>query len=153
MTENDIFDLTSYSGVNNARFGMTPKEIEAIFGLPDIVDMDYFQQREEFRLFMNVAYSAEPERAIHFGFGRQMKGTKYNEISLFTEDPNIVLRKLIAADGNPQLLLGFVIFLNLGLTLTGFHDNDESQKAVTLFERGFHDESLQEMKPFRLRKK
>ncbi len=153
MTENDCLELTSYFGVNSAKFGMSPAEIEGIFGVSDDISTDYLDQRVEFRSFMNVGYTHGEEKANHFGFGRQMKGTKYDGIFLFTEDPKIVLRKLVAADGGPLLDLGFIIFLKLGLTLTGFHDNDESQKAVTLFERGTYDDSLAEMKPFRLRKK
>jgi hypothetical protein len=47
--------------------------------------------------------------------------------------------KLIKEGRKPFEYMGFVILLDLGVTLTGFHDNDESQKALTAFARGRWD--------------
>ena len=35
---------------------------------------------------------------------------------------------------------GFLVFFGLGITLTGFHDKDEAQKALTMFHRGRWDQ-------------
>jgi len=48
--------------------------------------------------------------------------------------------KLILKDGSPYEYVGFIIMLQLGMTLTGFHDADESQKAVTVFSPGRWDQ-------------
>jgi hypothetical protein len=37
--------------------------------------------------------------------------------------------------------VGYIIFYKLGIAVTGFHDNDESQKAITIFEEGYWDDS------------
>jgi hypothetical protein len=58
------------------------------------------------------------------------------------------LRKLCALDGAPKEFLGFIILLNLGITLTGFHDGDESQKAITAFASGRWDRLSGEMKNY-----
>jgi hypothetical protein len=36
-------------------------------------------------------------------------------------------------------VLGFLVFTRLGVTTTGYHDDDESQRALTIFPRGTWD--------------
>ncbi len=54
-------------------------------------------------------------------------------------------------DPNPALLLresgsapalGFLVFTRLGVTTTGYHDDDEDQRAITVFPLGKWDEML-----------
>jgi hypothetical protein len=58
------------------------------------------------------------------------------------------LRKLCRLDGAPKEFMGFIILLRLGITLTGFHDLDDSQKAITAFARGRWDRLSGEMKNY-----
>jgi hypothetical protein len=60
--------------------------------------------------------------------------------NLFRE-PN-AWKELVERDGDPKEIVGFLVLRDLGVTLTGFHDNDEAQKAVTVFERGRWDDFL-----------
>ncbi|EIJ45150.1 hypothetical protein GWL_45900 [Herbaspirillum sp. GW103] len=55
---------------------------------------------------------------------------------------------MVNLDGNPYESVGFIVLLNLGITLTGFHDDDIYQRAVTVFTRGRWDDLLQKLKPF-----
>tara|TARA_R110000824_G_scaffold112460_2_gene261658 strand:+ start:838 stop:1293 length:456 start_codon:yes stop_codon:yes gene_type:complete len=54
-------------------------------------------------------------------------------------DPK-AFRELCALDGNPKECMGFIVLLKLGVTMTGFHDGDEAQKAITAFEKGRWDQ-------------
>lgn len=45
-------------------------------------------------------------------------------------------------DGNPVVAYGFVILPTVGIALTGLHDGDSSQVAVTVFCRGDFDAYL-----------
>ena len=149
MDTSEHFEIISYSGCGNIKFGMTPAEVESELGAPDQVSENYLNQRVEFRSFMNVAYSNGDEpRLNHIGFGRQMEAVTYKELKLFKEDPFTVLKELARSDSHPYVYLGFVVFLDLGITLTGFHDEDESQKAIALFEKGAWDARIKKMKPF-----
>jgi hypothetical protein len=58
--------------------------------------------------------------------------------SLF--DHPALWREIAAMDIDTRENLGFLIMPNLGLTLTGFYDNDRSQLAVTVFEAGRCDD-------------
>lgn len=68
--------------------------------------------------------------------------------SLF-QDPS-VWREIIAVDGQPYECLGFIVLKEAGLTLTGFHDDNPSQLAVTAFERGRWDAMHGNMMPLTL---
>ena len=46
---------------------------------------------------------------------------------------------LVRADPNPFEWVGFVIFLAIGVAVTGYHDGDRPQRAVTAFAPGRWD--------------
>ena len=149
MNENEPFDILPYSGAGKISFGMTPQEVETIYGPADGVSLNHLKQRVEFRSFMNVGYSTGPTEGVsHIGFGRQMEGVQFKDANIFLDDEDQVLKRLTSEDGNPFLYLGFVVLLNLGMTLAGFHDHDISQKSVALFPRGAWDKRLPKLKPF-----
>ena len=59
-------------------------------------------------------------------------------MNIFEDPDQTVLERLCDEDGKPCQTLGFIVLLNLGITLTGFHDGNEDQKACTVLrkERG-----------------
>jgi hypothetical protein len=52
------------------------------------------------------------------------------------------LNELCKADGAPRESFGFIVFGKLGIAVTGIHDNDESQLAITVFCKCDLDEFL-----------
>ncbi len=98
---------------------------------------------------MNLGYSENDKTLCHIGFGRQMNEVKLNGINLFLDPPEDVLEKLKKLDAEPYIYMGFIVFMNIGLTLTGFHDENISQKAAALFPKGAWDKRLGKMKRFR----
>jgi hypothetical protein len=58
------------------------------------------------------------------------------------------LRRACDRDGSPRNVYGFIVLKNLGIAVTGIHDNDESQLAVTVFSEGDFDDLLAEAVPF-----
>lgn len=58
-------------------------------------------------------------------------------------------RSLCALDGDPKEFMGFIILLKLGVTMTGFHNGDAAQQAITAFEKGRWDQLLGEMQAYR----
>ena len=47
-----------------------------------------------------------------------------------------------------MLAVGMIFFLNLGLTLSGFHDGDEAQKAIHVQPRHHFDEFKDLLVPY-----
>lgn len=69
----------------------------------------------------------------------------YQEHDLFAEKDLISL--LRQYDPNPFLLVGFVIFLKLGVRLAGFH-NDDDERSIGVFSEGFFDQFREDLEPF-----
>ena len=140
MNEENVLILLPYAGVGDVRFGMSPEEVSAIVGVPDSHSTNALKQRVEFRAYLNVAFSpGTSPRVKHFGIGRQIRRTTIADIELFVGRPETILQQLCRLDGDSVTYLGYVIFFDLGLTLTGFHDGDVDQRAVAMFERGAWD--------------
>jgi hypothetical protein len=138
-------------GIGTLKFSMVANKVSRILGPPDQISTNHLRQMVEFRSFRIVAFSNDTRHAhCHIGLGRQMTNVTLGDCKLFIEEPIVVLRHLMSPDSASMLYLGFVIFLKLGIILTSFHDDDKSQSAVALFERGQWDSRLCQMQPFRL---
>jgi hypothetical protein len=60
------------------------------------------------------------------------------------QDPNPIF---LALDPEPVEFVGFWNFLRIGVTTTGYHDDDESQRAITVFPHAHVDYLLATAKP------
>jgi hypothetical protein len=58
------------------------------------------------------------------------------------------LRRACEIDGSPRDVYGFIVLPSLGIAVTGIHDNDDTQLAITAFSRGEFNELLAESIPF-----
>ncbi len=143
------FELFPYVGAGPLTFGMSPGQVAHALGAPDSAGVNHLGQRVEHRSFMTVGYTASVDGELnHIGFGGQMTGVRHSDLKVFDSQHGQVLRALCVEDGNPYVYLGFIVLLNLGFALTGFHDNDEDQLAITLFPKGAWDGRLHKLKPF-----
>ena len=59
------------------------------------------------------------------------------------------LRQACEKDLSPRDLYGFIVLQRLGIAVTGIHDNDDSQLAVTVFSKGEFDDLLPESSPYK----
>lgn len=142
--------IKPYIGVDDLRFGIKPSDVVKIIGSSVDIDKNFFGERTEDREpGILITYSKPDNLLVEFGFGRRVLGLKYNNMALFKEPPERILMSLIKDDGSPYERFGFIILLNLGITLTGFHDKDEDQRAVTVFSRGRWDVMKDNLKPFK----
>jgi hypothetical protein len=60
------------------------------------------------------------------------------------------LQWVASEDVNLKEILGYLVSLRLGIALTGFHDRDESQKAIHAFREGDWDMFRERMRPYAL---
>lgn len=146
------FPLQSYQGAGPLRLGATRPEVEALMGPPDRVSRRGGGLRLAWRGEVSVKLSAsapgeEPE-VVEIGFTRHCPGVQWQGDDIFLGSPTIWSHRLIAQDGSALLGFGMVLLLRLGLTLTGFHDGPEEDRAITLFRFGLWDDSLDGMLPY-----
>ena len=135
-------------GFDTLMLGMTRAEIDAALGETAKPDGEghpgepaFVYEAASARVVLREGRAVElalwpPARAM-FG-GRPLFGEGH------------VWREIVEADGDAHETFGFLVLRNLGLTLTGFHDDDPGQLAVTAFEPGRWDEAAAGMKLFRL---
>ena len=60
------------------------------------------------------------------------------------------LKSVLILDSSPLEYLGFVVLDDIGLSMTGFHDDDSSQLAITLYSSGRWSTFLSKGRPFTL---
>lgn len=144
------FELLSHVGVGPLRFGMTPAEVAAQLGPPEISRRNMLKKLSESRGWIATMYEKDTDRLTEVGFSRFFENLTYSGMNIFKDPDQVVLKKLCNEDGKPYQAFGFIVLLNLGITLTGFHDGNEDQKACTVFAKGTWGIEKDELKPFKL---
>lgn len=146
-------EINPYIGVGKLRFGMTKDEVETILGAPEESDVHPLGEVSEDRFGSSVLtlYSKTDDTLVQVGFSRWTQGVAYKTTDIFHGDPRKVLEFLIQEDGQPFVSMGIIVLLNLGITLTGFHDKASEERAVTVFAKGRWDSEVEDLKPFKMK--
>jgi hypothetical protein len=130
------FDIEPGVGALPVRFGMPKSQVRALLGPPEgsttIWDnsgtVDFW-----FRSTVNVGYDNDG-LANHLGFSPGDFELTFRGTVIWSlceqPDPNLVLLRF---DPAPFERLGFLVFNGLGVTTTGYHDDDEPQRALTIY--------------------
>lgn len=140
------FTIESYIGAIPLRFGMSPNEVEAILG-PSVEELpNAFGNRSELREGLTLGYDSKDNTLVEAVFSPGAQVLFQGRELFSVEDPIEFLRQF---DPAPQLWVGFIIFVNLGIRLSGFHDDDESQKAIGVVKKGYWDEYIEDFEPFK----
>jgi hypothetical protein len=143
--------ILPYVGVGQLKLGMTPDEVAAIVGPPEgsrlIADTGEFRERRK-QSALQAVYAAGDRHLVELGFSPPIKELDFGGVPLFTVHSDDALRRVLQDDPSPLTVHGFVVFFGLGITMTGFDDDDEDQKAVTIFEEGRWDAFKPEMQKF-----
>lgn len=131
-----MFEITPYKSVGPIRFGMSAEELVEAVGDPVKITKNRLGELDYKYAGFRVAFSSKDGTVVEVGFVPETE-VVVDGVNVFSSPDSFA--KLIKKDGEPYEYVGFVILLKLGLTMTGFHDNDESQKAVTVFVKGRWD--------------
>jgi hypothetical protein len=131
------FEIISYVGAKPLLFGMTQDEVGKI--IVENPRAQRFNDSGEFNVqyaSFSIRYSVADSRLVEIGFSDSAK-VLFGPIDVF-QDPS-AFSNLVRQDSCPYECFGFIVLLDLGVTLTGFHDNDPSQLSITAFIRGRWD--------------
>lgn len=131
------FEIVSFESAGPLRFGMSPFEVTAILGKPSTAAPNwqgtlcysYFDPG----LNLNIGFGGAGQTTDHFGFGREST-VQFRGVDFFND--RAAWRRLIEWSSDYHECLGFLVFCDLGIALTGFHDEDPDDLAVTVFVRG-----------------
>jgi hypothetical protein len=143
------FDIHPYLGALPIIFGLTRAEVHALLGVPQVSSpptpwrgiSDSWEGGNP-----SIGYD-EKETVTHIGFGPGDFSLLLSGSPLWSAsehpDPNPALLRL---DPNPVEALGFLMFDRIGVTTTGYHDDDEDDLAITVYPRGAKDKFLKKAK-------
>lgn len=135
--------IESYDRVGTVPFGAPIGEVIAAFGEPEIHTKD--RSGNDVLRYPDRSVTIADDGVVEFSF---LPESDISIEGVFPFSESDAFWRLCSMDGNAQEFLGFIVLLNLGITLTGFHDRNESQKAITAFARGRWDRLAGKMRPF-----
>ena len=141
-----MFRIIPYESVGLIRFGASAEDVKRALGEPVRVrDRPNEMTIQYDRL--QVTISTQNEAVVEIGMSSRVDA-RLDDVEIFNSPG--AFEKLTEQDGSPFEYLGFIILLKLGITLTGFHDDDPAQRAVTAFARGRWDHLRAKFNPFHL---
>lgn len=142
------FRIDPYVGAGPFRFGMSESEVLAQGLVPRNRRLN---RRGEVDLRFgdfSMRLGADDGRLCEIEFDRMCQVT-LADISVFG-DQN-VLDQIVSLDNQSYEYAGVLVFFGLGLSLSGFHDQNETGKCLSAFCRGYWDAKLgsPKFKPWR----
>jgi hypothetical protein len=140
------FEIISYLGAKPLLFGMTENQAEQLIGPPSRISTNNLGEKNTSYESFGIRYSPHTGGLVEIGFSKSAK-VSFLGIDVFQE--STAFERILQEDTSPYESVGFIVLLDLGITLTGFHDDDEQQKAITVFERGRWDHLKSKFKKFR----
>jgi hypothetical protein len=138
-----------YVEVFPLKFGMSKDEAMAIMGWPDSRIITRNGELDLRYHTCSLRFSKDIEQLVEIGFFPSAD-ILVDGINLFREPD--YYRVLIDKDAGVLEYVGVLFFPYYGITLTGFHDSNASERTITAFVRGRMDHLIEKFQPFRIRK-
>ena len=138
----ETFEIRPFEGALPILFGMPRDEVHDILGSPEILGtLRSIKATSDdwMRYGLNVRYHLEGGVA-HLGFRPGHCELRLADRVLWTPDENVDPNwTLLSLDPAPREILDFLVFTKLGVTTTGYHKGDASQRALGVFSHGEWD--------------
>ncbi len=140
MSNSSEYVIIPYEGASSLRFGKSVGSIITALGEPDFKEYDEYGSLLSYP-DINLMFSTDGELE-EIGF--KVNGAKVSICGVALEDgsrklkPHISLKRF---DPEPKETEGgALVFLGLGVSLTGYHTGNESDQAITCFRKGVWNE-------------
>jgi hypothetical protein len=136
-----IFVIEPGVGPRPILFEMAPSDVRNVLGLePEWVDTTPIEERkmrEEYPEFIGVDYDNN-DQVYSVSFSPLGKiELRFGSVNLFDDGAGInPITVFLKADPSPYESYGFIIFDKIGVAVTGYHNNDRSQRAITVYKEG-----------------
>ena len=128
-------------GVRPILFGMTPGDVRNALGMkPEWIDTTPIgkrKMREDYPEFIGVDYDNN-DQVYSVSFSPLGKvELRFGSVNLFDDEAGInPITVFLKADPSPYESYGFIIFDKIGVAVTGYHNDDKSQRAITVYKEG-----------------
>lgn len=139
----DLFTIKPYVGALPVAFGMRTDGVIAVLGEPLIKSTNFRKRMTYDYDFVNIGFDSK-STVVHIGFVPGAN-VEFENQSVFLRE---TFEKLVKLDSEAKQVVGFVVLLKFGIAFTGFHDEDQSQRSISVFVAGAYDELIPKMKTF-----
>lgn len=139
------FNVVPFVGAVPLVLGMPRVEVHALRGMPQVqCEPTAWQGRSDSWEDGNIQVGYDANHHVnHIGFGPGCFALTLDGAPLWSPidhpDPNPFL---LERDPHPRESLGILVFDGIGVTTTGYHDDDENDLALTVYPRGAWDRAL-----------
>ena len=141
--------IVTYKSFGSINFGMSENEVIKQLGNPSYTRTNNERELEYHYDDVIVRYDAASRFVREVTLLPKASGEfQINDMVLDWHDD--FFKTLCQVDGEPYETYGVIVLFNLGITLTGFHDGDESQKSLSAFSLGDWDMFKGKMKSYKL---
>lgn len=138
------FNIRPFLGIGPLVLGMLPGDVHRILGEPRSASKSRSGERSDSYAHLTASYAKDTEKLVELGMGSQFD-VQFQGVSLFS-DPR-ALDVLFAADSGALESAGFIVFPSIGVALGDFDSDQESDRVVSIFQRGRWD-AMKGMKPY-----
>lgn len=130
--------IVTYKSVDLISFGMSENEVVNQLGNPLNIRTNNENELEYHYDRFIIRYDTDNKLVRECTLLPQVFGMfQINDVLLDLQKD--FFKSICELDGEPYEFYGYIVLFNLGISLTGFHDCDESQKAISVFRQGDWD--------------
>ena len=138
--DNSYFEIIPYIGALPIKFGMSINEVKKLIGDPISIEHDELGSLFSYQNY-NVMFSLKNE-VEEIGFTALIKSVTFKDKKIFGVESNTNPYTFFKKHDKPITSDGAVVFLKLGISLTGYPNGIVSDRALTCFKKGLWDDLL-----------
>jgi hypothetical protein len=129
-------------GVDSLKFGMSPEDVESLWGAPARKSKNHLGNKTEVRDACLVTYDRSDDGLAEIGFRSSYSDLTFKTIRIFQQPHARTIEQLRHWDPDAFEGDGFVVFRNLCVSLSGFQSDDFEALTATAFKAGWWDDEL-----------
>ena len=145
MDRNKTYEIFPLTGVAEIKFGLSPSDVESLWAPPDRKSKNMLGDSTEMRDASVITYDGVDGRVAEIGFPSTYPNVIVNGVQIFQQPHANTVEQLKQLDAQAYEGEGFIVFRNLGISLSGFRGDDFEALTVTAFKAGWWDEDLAHM--------
>ncbi len=126
---------------------MPKADVDRLLGPATMVRKTPRGEASEFRGPTKPRLTLAEDRLVEMSFLPASGALELDGFDLFSGPGPDTLRRIEQAYGPLAQHVGYVVSLGAGLAITGFHDGNDAQRAITVFPSGRWDRFAKDLRP------
>ena len=142
MREVDKMKIVPFVSVGEVRFGDSSEQVKAVLGGPN---SSTCKGNSTSNWYGDIEVTFRDDIVVDIGVAYPQEVT-LEGVDIFSDPQG--WKKICDLDGEPKSSYGIVVLPKFGVSFSGIHDGNDSQRSVGAFRKGLWDAILPTMKPF-----